>query len=521
MTSLTVSMNRPLVSLCITTFNRAEYLEQTIASLVRQRRFQDTNDIEIVVSDNNSTDDTESIVSKYLNLYGSKILYIKRNIAIPDLHFRLALEECNGVFRKLSTDWFHYADGFLDNLVALVIHLQKDRPLLYFLNSSPDVPPKVTYCTSVESFIEQVSFHMTWNGGYGVWEDSFNQLPDSEAYSKGQITIPYLVLAQLALSPIAVIYQAGFARPLPGIRKGGYNLAEVFCKNYIDLLALYKTKGLISDEIFKLEKRRVFEGVFLSHYFSTHHDFYGQNFKEFFAHYGDSDYVEPALTSGYLRIGVERAEFASNRLSRVSNVEELRSIWREINPDNDLTMQKPFDPRVVVAGKYSYGPLNVYTWGNINEGLVIGSFVSIADNVTFLLGGNHDYRRFTNYPIKVRFFKYPVEAETKGLIFVEDDVWLCHGSTILSGVTIGKGAVVAAGSVVTKSVPPYAIVGGNPARIIKYRFPSEVIEKLTRVDFSRFSEDSFSKLGESLTCQHVDSSNIDEFFSMLGNSPFR
>lgn len=70
------------------------------------------------------------------------------------------------------------------------------------------------------------------------------------------------------------------------------------------------------------------------------------------------------------------------------------------------------------------------------------------------------------------------EATSKGDIVVKDDVWIGYGSIILSGVHIGQGAVIAAGSVVSHDVPPYAIVGGVPARLIKYRFSEEMTKKL-------------------------------------------
>lgn len=95
---------------------------------------------------------------------------------------------------------------------------------------------------------------------------------------------------------------------------------------------------------------------------------------------------------------------------------------------------------------------------------------------------------FSTFPFKVKFLNYEVEALTKGPIIVKDDVWIGFGSFVLSGVTIGQGAVVAAGSVVTKDVPPYAIVGGNPARVIRYRFSNEQVDTLKRIDFSEIDE---------------------------------
>ncbi len=80
------------------------------------------------------------------------------------------------------------------------------------------------------------------------------------------------------------------------------------------------------------------------------------------------------------------------------------------------------------------------------------------------------------------------EAKTKGDIIVDDDVWIGYGATILSGVHIGQGAVVAAGAVVSKDVPPYAIVGGVPAKVIKYRFNQEMIHELLNVDYSKLTK---------------------------------
>ena len=77
------------------------------------------------------------------------------------------------------------------------------------------------------------------------------------------------------------------------------------------------------------------------------------------------------------------------------------------------------------------------------------------------------------------------EAVTKGPIVLEDDVWIGQDSIILSGVTIGRGSVIAAGSVVTKSVEPYSIVGGNPARLIRYRFDDELRLKMMSVNFEK------------------------------------
>lgn len=96
------------------------------------------------------------------------------------------------------------------------------------------------------------------------------------------------------------------------------------------------------------------------------------------------------------------------------------------------------------------------------------------------------------------------EACTKGDIIVDDDVWIGERATIMSGVHIGQGAVIAAGSVVTHDIPPYAVVGGVPAKIIKYRFSKEIIDGLLKVDYSKLTKEMIS-------------THIDELYSKLSD----
>ncbi|WP_208861323.1 CatB-related O-acetyltransferase [Flavobacterium plurextorum] len=135
---------------------------------------------------------------------------------------------------------------------------------------------------------------------------------------------------------------------------------------------------------------------------------------------------------------------------------------------------------------HSYGVLNVESFGNKEEALYIGDFVSIASNVLFILGGNHQINTFTTYPIKAHFVENfsEIDAQTKGAIILEDEVWLGSNVTVMSGVKIGKGAIVAAGSVVTKDVVPFSIVGGNPAKFIRWRIPEELIAERSKINLS-------------------------------------
>lgn len=162
--------------------------------------------------------------------------------------------------------------------------------------------------------------------------------------------------------------------------------------------------------------------------------------------------------------------------------------WRKLNPHNFTNAEDLFEPACVNVGNYTYGGLRVLTYNKMNK-LSIGRFCSIAQEVMFVLSADHYIEHISSYPYKVWIMKEEQEGVSKGNIVVEDDVWIGFRSTILSGVHIGQGAIVAAGSVVTKDVPPYAIVGGIPAKVIKYRFSPEIIGELLKVDYSKLTEE--------------------------------
>ncbi len=103
----------------------------------------------------------------------------------------------------------------------------------------------------------------------------------------------------------------------------------------------------------------------------------------------------------------------------------------------------------------------------------IGKYSALAEKITFLINLNHDYKSvFQGSPSFISETR-PSKLKRKGSVLIQNDVWVGHGVTLLSGTTIHNGAIIGAESVVTKDVPSYAIVAGNPAKIIGYRFPEE------------------------------------------------
>jgi acetyltransferase-like isoleucine patch superfamily enzyme len=156
-------------------------------------------------------------------------------------------------------------------------------------------------------------------------------------------------------------------------------------------------------------------------------------------------------------------------------------------------------------GSETYGDLRVHTW-NQGTTLKIGSFTSVALGVQVFLGGEHRADWVTTFPFSVLWPQANSihgHPGTKGDVVIGNDVWLCTESVILSGVTIGDGAVVGARAVVAKNVPPYAIVAGNPAKIINYRFSDDQIHRLISIRWWEWPNDKILRAMPDLLSEDI------------------
>lgn len=197
---------------------------------------------------------------------------------------------------------------------------------------------------------------------------------------------------------------------------------------------------------------------------------------------------------------------------------KLNKAWRKLNPHNSTSVTI-FDNNIkslenIKVGNFTYGDIKPFIF-NHDYYLRIGSFCSIAPDVSFVLSGDHHINHLTTFPFYSKIIDDRNEAISKGDIEIADDVWIGVGAIILSGVKIGQGAIVGAGAVVTKDVPAYAIVGGNPAKVIKYRFSEKVIKKLLTLDFSKFNAE-FIKNNLDNLYKEVTEENVDELLKSFG-----
>lgn len=194
---------------------------------------------------------------------------------------------------------------------------------------------------------------------------------------------------------------------------------------------------------------------------------------------------------------------------------KFRKEFRNHNGHNEVELMNFCDASKITVGKKSYGQLRVQDSSRQDVKLCIGNYCAIGPGVQFLLGAEHKMNTITMYPFKEKNFGFANEALSKGDIIIGDDVWFGTNALICSGVKIGQGAVIAAGSIVTKDVEPYAIVGGNPAKLIKYRFSEPLRKRLCNIDLVKLY-DKFTKEDIDLIYSDLNEETLEKLESLGG-----
>ena len=193
----------------------------------------------------------------------------------------------------------------------------------------------------------------------------------------------------------------------------------------------------------------------------------------------------------------------------------IRRYRRRTTTDSPFTADR-LDKENIRIGPWTYGEPVIHRWSKKYR-VEIGSFCSIAENVHLVVDGNHRTEWISTYPfgrLLEGFPSNPSHPAGKGDMLIGHDVWIGRSALILPGVEIGSGAVIAAGSVVTRSVRPYEIVGGNPAASLGFRFSPAAIDALLEIAWWEWP---LKKIRQEL--ELLESGRIDEFIDRHRTQP--
>lgn len=176
---------------------------------------------------------------------------------------------------------------------------------------------------------------------------------------------------------------------------------------------------------------------------------------------------------------------------------------------------------VITLGNGSYCVSAEIICANDECHILIGKYCSLSDHLRFMIAANHEYETVTTYPFEeILHLAYEHDSKQKHhfQVLIGNDVWIGRGATIMSGVQIGNGAVIGAGAVVAKDVPPYAIAVGNPARVVKYRFSEEIIQKLQKIKWWNWP---IEKIKDHLKLMKETQAFADKFYhTAMEDQPF-
>ena len=253
-------MEKPLLSICIPTYNRANYLEKCLKAIVNQEGFDER--VEVVISDNCSVDKTQTVAKKYTNRY-SNIHYYRNDENIVAKNQVLVLQKASGLLRKLTNDTVIYKPGAIKYMLQAVEDNLEKRPQLFFLNSQK-LNKDPLHVDTLELYVKTLGHMLTWIASVAVWVDDCDNLyifDENADTLLGQV--PFL-LKNFEKHGAAVIYDRVIIHGLvPKNKNVSYGIYHVFYENFLGFIMEYVQSNKISMECYDAVRKRLLMEFFL------------------------------------------------------------------------------------------------------------------------------------------------------------------------------------------------------------------------------------------------------------------
>lgn len=252
---------QPILSVCIPTYNRASYLEKTINSIVTDEKFLNTEDVEIVISNNCSTDETEKVSLKFVEKFPDKIKYIKQEKPIPaDIHIFKVPEYATGKFVKLNNDTCSFKENSVGKILEFLNGFSEEKA--FFLADFAGREKNTTVCKNYDEFLNVASYRLTWIGGIIFNREYFLSFDNPCKYAHLRLSQVDIFGRTLQNGNSVVYNNEKLFNIFNPAKKGGYNVAEVFGQNYLTILQEFiEKKNGLSKKTYNREKYEILDFI--------------------------------------------------------------------------------------------------------------------------------------------------------------------------------------------------------------------------------------------------------------------
>ena len=251
---------QPILSICIPTYNRCEILEENLANLIQLTEFNE--EVEVIISDNASSDKTEMIARAYASKFYN-IRYYRNNINVHDHNFELAMNRGSGHYIKLLNDRIKLTNDGLRYIKSKIKEHIVDRTPIFFTDDTIYTKKKaeMIVCTSLDEYIQSISTFVTLIGIFGAWKEQWENINNKSKYAHlllSQIDWSYQIVLK---GKGCVIYDKRVTLPVSvslGVRSG-YNWFKVHLDNYYMIMQPYIESSLITKATYKQDKKYLFK----------------------------------------------------------------------------------------------------------------------------------------------------------------------------------------------------------------------------------------------------------------------
>lgn len=245
-----------LLTICIPTYNRAKKLDETLKSITSQEIFNKTNKIEIIVSDNFSSDNTMLIVNNYREKFFNKIIYSRNFENIYDKNFEKVLSLGSGTFLKLNNDTLVHKNKSLEKIVKIIEENINNKSILFFSNGLLNIQT-ILHGRGLDFFLKNATFYSTWIATFGIWKNDFDNIINFNKCSHLQLTQVDILFHLIEKKGNIVIIDDILFETENVTNKGGYDIVTVFLDNYSYLLRERIVSNEISKELYYREMDNV------------------------------------------------------------------------------------------------------------------------------------------------------------------------------------------------------------------------------------------------------------------------